>query len=617
MSDHELKAAAEHLASLMVMCEADDAIALEAVSDALKLTAQLPGVEPTLVEQLMHAADLAVRISTRQTPDPVGLYAILQAAVDDIRVELSGTTPTASSSLEQDESLIAEFISRALEHLQDADECLLRLERDGGDRDSIDAAFRSFHTIKGMTGFLSLTSIGQLAHEGEALLELARKPGGHLDAESLDAAFRAVDRLRGAVSALAREGDDEGAESMNRPTEGCLGQRQRPMSETVRVDAARLGQLLDAVGELVIAESMASRTARVEASASAELNQQLGRLDKLTRQLHEMAGSLRMVPLRPTFQRLARAVRDVSHRAGKPVDLVMSGQETELDRAVVDRIEDPLLHLVRNAVDHGIEVDADERRRAGKSEVGRIEIRAYHKAGSIYVEVEDDGRGLDRDSIIAKAEELGLVSPGQQCTDREILGLMFTPGLSTSELVTDVSGRGVGMDVVKRTVDALAGQIAVRSEPGRGTTFIIRLPITLAVIDGMAIRVGLERYIVPTLSVVRSVRPEAEEIASVFGNGEVLQHGDELLRLVRLSNLFSLESDGRVLTDSIVMVVENDGQRAGLVIDEILGQQQIVIKSLGEGLGEVTGVSGGAVMPDGRVGLILDVEGLVSLANAN
>jgi two-component system chemotaxis sensor kinase CheA len=309
-------------------------------------------------------------------------------------------------------------------------------------------------------------------------------------------------------------------------------------------------------------------------------------------------------------------VRDLGVKAGKQIEFSVSGEDTELDKAVVERIEDPLLHLVRNAVDHGIESTSEERTRSGKPATGRVALRAFHKAGCIHIEVEDDGRGLDAEAIVAKARASGILGTDDSPSERELASMLFLPGFSTAEVVNEVSGRGVGMDVVKRAVDALQGQISVRSEAGGGCVVSMRLPLTLAVMDGMVIRAGEERYIVPTLSIVRSLRPVPSQVSTVLDKGEMVRISDELIRVVRLSA--ALETPGAgdgPLVESIVMVVEDDGGRAGLVVDEILGQQQIVIKPLGESLREVAGVSGGAVMPDGRVGLILDISGLIRLAN--
>jgi two-component system chemotaxis sensor kinase CheA len=313
---------------------------------------------------------------------------------------------------------------------------------------------------------------------------------------------------------------------------------------------------------------------------------------------------------------MARLVRDLGKKANKPVEFVMAGEDTELDKTVVDRIGDPLVHMIRNAVDHGLEADPEDRKRAGKPETGRVELRAYHKGGNIYIEVEDDGRGLDREAILAKARERGVVDDSDVLSDREIFNLIFEPGFSTAKKVTDVSGRGVGMDVVRRNIEALRGQVEIRSEPGKGSVFIIRLPLTLAIIDGMVIRVGLERYIIPTLSVVMSIRPDKKDLSTVLQRGEMLALQGSLIPLFRLGRLFSVDGAEQDPTKSLVIIVEDDGERTGLVTDELLGQQQIVIKTLGETMRGIPGVSGGAIMPDGQVGLILDVGGLVKLANA-
>lgn len=387
------------------------------------------------------------------------------------------------------------------------------------------------------------------------------------------------------------------------------------VKETVKVDADRLDRLVEMIGELVIAESMVSQSGEVREAASAQLMRHLNQLDKITRELQEMGTSLRMVPLRATFQKMARLVRDLSKKFGKQVEFAMAGEDTELDKTVVDKIGDPLVHMIRNALDHGLEAGADERTAAGKPAAGRVELRAFHKGGNIYIEIHDDGKGLDRKAIIAKAIERGLIRDGEALSDREVYNLVFQPGFSTAKVVTDVSGRGVGMDVVKRNIDALRGQIDITSEVGKGTTFSIRLPLTLAIIDGMVIRVGSERYIIPTLSIIRSIRPKPSELSSILGRGEMLAVHGKLLPLFRLDRLFNVSGSEQDATRSIAVIVEDEGRQIGLLIDELLGQQQIVIKSLGEAMRGIPGIAGGAIMPDGHVGLILDVGGLVRLAH--
>ena len=385
--------------------------------------------------------------------------------------------------------------------------------------------------------------------------------------------------------------------------------------ETVRVDAARLDQLVDMIGELVIAESMVCQSKDLVGNVSAELSRQVSQLDKITRELQEMATGLRMVPVRSTFQKMARLVRDVAKKTGKEVSFTMQGEDTELDKTVVDRISDPLVHMIRNAVDHGLEDSGAERRAAGKPPAGMVTLRAYHSGGNIQIEIADDGRGLDRDAILRKAKERSLIADnGESLPNKSVWQLIFEPGFSTAKQLTEVSGRGVGMDVVRRNIEELRGEIDIDSERGKGSRFTIRLPLTLAIIDGMVVRVGAERFIIPTLSIVVSVRPRASDLGTVAGVAETMRlHGD-IIPLFRLYSLFDIPGAVVQPAEGTVVVLENGGKRVGLLIDQILGQQQIVIKSLGPSLRGAKGIAGGAIMPDGRVGLIVDIGELVKLA---
>jgi len=328
--------------------------------------------------------------------------------------------------------------------------------------------------------------------------------------------------------------------------------------------------------------------------------------------------SLRMVTVKSTFQKMARLVRDAASKSGKRVELTIQGEDTELDRNVVEQIADPLVHMLRNAVDHGIEAPP-ERVEAGKREEGRLTLRAYHQGGSIVIEIQDDGRGIDRDKVFAKARDRGLVAADAEPTslsDAEVFQMIFLPGFSTAEAVTDLSGRGVGMDVVRRNIEALRGKIEIESALGRGTTFHLRLPLTLAIIDGMIVRVGSGRYVLPTLSIEHSFRPRAEDVHLIAGRGECVRARGEVLPVLRLRELFAQRDGHEALEDGILIVVEVDGRRSSLFVDEIVGQQQVVIKSLGMPRAQVAGLSGGAIMTDGRVALILDVGALVDAVPA-
>ncbi|MBN9517538.1 Hpt domain-containing protein [bacterium] len=396
------------------------------------------------------------------------------------------------------------------------------------------------------------------------------------------------------------------------PTGGAKPRRGTAEKETVRVDKDRLDKLVDTIGELVIAQSMAQEELLDLARRTGTAPRTLDELAKIARDLQELSLSLRMVPLQGTFQKLTRLVRDLSKKMGKPVDLEVHGEETELDKTVVDQLGDPLLHMVRNAIDHGLEPAAD-RVAAGKPAAGRVGLRAYHQGGSVYIELSDDGRGLDRDRIVRKAVEKGIIPDGAKLTDAEAYALIFEPGFSTAAAVTDVSGRGVGMDVVRRNVEALQGTIQINTRLGRGTTFTIRLPLTLAIMDGLMVKLGGEVYVLPLLSVVESFRPQPDAVRRVAGRGEVVTARGEvvpLLRLYQLLNQSGAETDpGR----GLVVLVEDQGKRVAVLVDELLGQMQAVVKSLDANYQRVEGLAGATILGDGRVAMILDVNGLARL----
>jgi two-component system chemotaxis sensor kinase CheA len=388
------------------------------------------------------------------------------------------------------------------------------------------------------------------------------------------------------------------------------------MREAMRVDAERLDHLIETIGELVIAESMVSQSPEMKkAGMSVKLAKDLDHLDKICRELQEIGMSLRMVPVRPVFQKMARLVRDLSKKQDRDVEFVVSGEDTELDKNVVDKIGDPLVHMVRNAVDHGIEANTADRVKLGKPAQGRIELRAFHKGGNICIEIEDDGKGLDREAILAKAISRGMLREGDNPSDRDLFMLIFEPGFSTAKQVTDISGRGVGMDVVRRNIEELRGTVDITSAPGKGSTFSIKLPLTLAIIEGMVIRVGEEHYIIPTLSVVRLIRPTSREITHVFDRGEMLAFEGSHLPLFRLAGLFDVDAAKTRPEEAMVVIVEDEGRKVGLMADELLGQQSIVIKSLGETMQGTDGVAGGAIMSNGNVALILDIAGIVRVAH--
>jgi two-component system chemotaxis sensor kinase CheA len=313
---------------------------------------------------------------------------------------------------------------------------------------------------------------------------------------------------------------------------------------------------------------------------------------------------------------MSRLIRDLAKGIGKSVSVEMDGEDTEIDRNMVDEIYNPLVHLVRNAVDHGLETP-EERLRDRKAEKGLIRLKAYHRGGNIIIEIADDGRGLNREKIIAKAVKSGLIPSGDDLTDPEVFRLILLPGLSTAEKVTDVSGRGVGMDVVKQAVEKLRGKIEIESHPGEGTRFITSFPLTLAIIDGMIVQVGPERYILPTTAIRQALRASREAFTNAVGRGEMINAMGRLLPLVRLNELFGIQESIHDPLEAIMVLTEGEGRSKCLMVDEILGKTEVVIKSLGEGMKNLKGISGGAILGDGQIGLILDVEGIFELSETN
>ncbi len=383
----------------------------------------------------------------------------------------------------------------------------------------------------------------------------------------------------------------------------------------IRVDLRKLDGMLDLVGELVIAEAMVTRHPVVWNAENESLERAVHQLRRVAGSLQDMATSVRMIPLAPTFRRMTRLVYDLSGKAGKKVDLALLGEDTEVDRTVIERISDPLVHIVRNAIDHGIE-PPEERIRLGKPETGSLTIEGHHEGGEVWIVITDDGRGLDRDLILRRAIARGLVQgDGADLPDSQVYHFIFEPGFSTTQTVTDISGRGFGMDVVKKNIEKLSGRIDIRTRSGEGMSVIMRIPLTLAIIDGMLVSSGDTRYIIPLLSIRESLRPREEQIMSTPDGQEMVKIREELIPIVKLNEIFNRVKSSHSLTDGILMIVEgDDGEVVALFADELLGQQETVIKGLSGWLKKSRGVSGCTILGDGEVGLILDVGAIVRLA---
>lgn len=592
---------------------------------------------------------------------------------------------------EEDKEIIVDFVSESLENLATIEARLMDLEQDPEDSDTINAIFRPFHTVKGVSGFLNFNKINTLSHTVENLLDKARNGDIRINEEIIDVVLESVDTLEQLIenvqSSLAGGVPAEGDLSIENLTERveyfidfAEGKADRPIGEIlieskviqeddlnqaleaqkeepdrkigeilvkekkvepkevihalrdqkrggqpvslhIKIDTNKLDNVVDMVGELAIAQSMLRQSGIIKNNNDRKTDHIVNQLNQITSALQKTAMSLRMVPIKHTFQKMVRLVRDLARKAKKEVQLEMSGEDTEIDRNMVEEIYEPMVHMIRNSVDHGLETP-DERAAANKPRKGTICLSAYHKGGNIVIEIEDDGRGLNRERILAKALDQGLVREGEKLTESEINNLIFHPGFSTAEKITDISGRGVGMDVVKsKIIERLRGSVEVQSIQGKSTSVQIRLPLTLAIIDGMVVKVNSSRFIIPTLTIQESFRPQKDEYFTVKGEGEMVKVRDHLVPLIRLDKLMDLHngngSNGSELPpwERLVVVVENQDRRRCLLIDELLGQEEVVIKSLGESLKDVKGISGGAIMGDGKVSLILDIARLFEMTS--
>lgn len=388
-------------------------------------------------------------------------------------------------------------------------------------------------------------------------------------------------------------------------------------NSSIRVSIDKVDSLINMVGELVITQSMLGQLGQnFDITRVQRLQEGLAQLEHNTRELQESVMKIRMMPISFVFSRFPRLVRDVSQSLNKKINLVMSGENTELDKTVMEKIGDPMVHLIRNSIDHGIEIP-EVRVAAGKSETGTVVLNAFHQSGNIVIEIKDDGAGLNTDRILQKAMENGLVAEGATLSQEQIFDLIFQPGFSTADVVSDLSGRGVGMDVVRRNIASLNGSIEVSSERNKGSRFIIRLPLTLAILDGQLVRVGNHIYIFPLVSIVESIQLDERTVNNVGGHSDVLQLRDEYVPIMQLHEIFDIDIENHKDSESIVVVVETDGEKVGVVVDELLGQQQVVIKSLEENYKKVDGISGATILGDGTVALIIDVSGMSKMGSSN
>ncbi len=579
----------------------------------------------------------------------------------------SASAPASDShqpipNFEDNRDLLAEFHAEASDHLLQIEASLLTLDSHPGNRDALDQLFRSFHTLKGVSGFLHLAAMHSLTHEVEALLEQARSGNLILNPSIITAILDSRDAVQAMVAQIAAalesgitpgegvpvdplisrvkalagnqasetghecppvgaprrinedpadniiplDGISSSAPAMAGPSSPA--ESGRPMSgapSTLRVSTEKLDAIMDVVGELVIAHSQIAESAAGLADGNSSLLRHVADLGRITKELQHNAMSLRLVPIKATFQKMERLVRDLSGQCGKKCIFRTAGAETELDRVLAEALADPLVHMIRNALDHGLEFP-DARVAAGKPESGTVLLKAYHQGPHVHIELSDDGQGIDPARIHAKAVAKELIADGASLSHGEITNLIFHPGFSTASAVTSVSGRGVGMDVVRRNIERLGGTIEIETAVGKGTTFRIRLPLTTAIIDGLVVRVGADRFIIPSANLQAAIRPAAAAISSGQGRGEMLDHRGREFPLERLNRRLRIPGAIENPGEGIVLLVETCDKVSALLVDEMIGKQAVVIKNLGGYLAELPGIAGGAILGDGNIALILD-----------
>jgi two-component system chemotaxis sensor kinase CheA len=562
--------------------------------------------------------------------------------------------------------MMKRFLDEAADIFEEAESTLLQMELRPHDHELVEQVFRSFHSFKGNAGFFGFADFEKLSHRAESLLDAIREGKNEATPAMISVLLSVVDVLRVGMSQVEQgkggkiaemekiihsleqleapieintetiitfeemkaEVEDFEPESEAEPmllestAKKAAGDPPARKDEAekkqngagqvaLRVDVEKLDQLLDLVGEMVISVSMVSNSPDLAGLSLDRFEKSMMHLTKITRDIQDVSMSMRMIPLSGMFRKMVRLVRDVAMKENKKVDLEIIGEETEVDKTIIEQISDPLVHLMRNAVDHGVESPA-ERLAAGKPETGRVTLEAKHSAGEVWILIKDDGAGISRDKLLKKAIERGVVSEeAYGWKDEDVYKLVFEPGLSTASQVSSISGRGVGMDVVKRNIEKLRGRIDIRSTPGVGSVFILRIPLTLAIIDGMIVQVGDIKYAIPITSINESLRPQESQITVTPEGLELLNVRHRLLPVIRLHEVYKVAGARTKLTEGILIVVEHDLKKYCLFVDEMVGQHQIVIKGLPEYFGKVRGVSGFAILGDGEISTILDIAGLV------
>jgi two-component system, chemotaxis family, sensor kinase CheA len=569
----------------------------------------------------------------------------------------------------------ARYMEEADELLDLAEQNLLQALQDGADSQDLSEALRCLHSFKGNSGFMGYSHLEKLTHRTESVLECVVEGDVEADESALGVFLGVVDLTRRSVVDLANGApyDEASFQALHehlerlmpmdpipetveeKPEEPAKAEAPQPKKGfiplsnmkadtakpaagkqaaspsqpaaskpapakttaskaggSIRVDLNKLDSLMNLVGELVIAEAMVTRNPDLLGHEFENLEKASHHLRRITSDLQDVAMSVRMVPLSGTFKKMVRLVHDTALKAGKKVNLDLTGEETEVDKTVIEQISDPLVHIVRNAIDHGLE-SAEERALTDKPESGTVTIGARHESGEVWITVSDDGKGLDRDVILAKAIQKGLVEgDGSELRDEDVYRLIFEPGFSTAAQVTEISGRGVGMDVVRKNIEKINGRVDIKSTLGKGSQFIMRIPLTMAIIEGMLVSVGRSTYNIPLLSIREAVRPLQDQVTKTPEGIEVVKLRDAMIPVIRVHQMYGIQPTYSELNEGILVIVENDGTTAALFVDEILGQQQTVVKGLSDYMGSPHGVSGCTILGDGRISLILDVATILA-----
>ncbi|MCB9587715.1 MAG: chemotaxis protein CheA [Polyangiaceae bacterium] len=595
-----------------LLCETVDVVRI--LLQCVETTHTDATCDPDRVEDLAKRLDAAVNKAINTIPEPGAAKAPSSFLVLD-----------AWEATEEDKagSMFANLISPEMvdkfrieseEHLESVEEALMGLDVGTPDMELIEVAFRGMHSIKGNAGLFGFTALSKLAHSMETTLDELRAKTLTISSDVVDGLLKANDQIRVELRKATNPEPEQPQVAANDaepgkapPPKAEHGEAQRAGS--IRVDTEKLDELMDLVGELIIAETTVTRNPDLEGLHFENFQKAALQLNRLTRRLQNIAMAVRMVPIASTFRKMLRLVRDVSSKQHKKVDLIIDGEHTEVDKTVVELISDPLVHMIRNAVDHGLESPAD-RLAVGKPENGTVWLTATHEGQEVWITIRDNGRGLNTERIRAKALEKGLIDPEKEYKPEEIHRMIFAPGFSTAEQVTDLSGRGVGMDVALRNIESMNGRVEIESRPGEGTIFTLRIPLTLAIIEGMLLKVGDSHYTIPLLSIREHVRAQLKDLVMLPDGTEMFKIREKLFPVVRLHEVHNIKPKAHNIDEGILILVQDGPQTLCVLVDEVVGQRQTVIKPVPDYLKGVRGVAGCSILHNGEISLILDVEGL-------